>query len=593
MRLFSLVAIGLIAAGASAQTTFRLVDPLLSVDGRRMASIGAPLVQRPFGVLQIQVPGVGTYTVSERPFAGARRAGEFDGNGLVFTSRGRTLRLYSREQILSLDGAVSAYVSVESPTSRRRRGLARLSVADAVDGRGSRNSAPAPIAARAETGPRPSLSDRPAAAHLERLTTPETPPEDTRPQLDDRPAAAYLAEDHLADDVDALAAERDRLRIESAQLSDALQHAESERDRIDRDYAILRQRLEAAEAEATRAGALRSDLARAEATARDLRAERDRVAAERDARDRAIALLEAEAADREGRIPAVLAELAHTRRQLDEALAARDAALASRNDAYALRDDALRARDDAQAEARALRDQVDRLRRQGAMSGDADLQDQRDALALDRLRLEADRAAFEADRDAFQAERAAFEAERRAGRPTSDLAERQTLLDQIGAAQAERQTLLAEQAALLAERDRLAGELRRLRDQSKTEPPVSRTSARDGVTVRTPIPPQDGAVVTLPDFDFGRLQNPDVVQRRLSEAEYPHWATVGRVEGDVLVLFQADATGRVTRTAVPSPLGGGLDALAEDLVREMRFVPPVVNGQPAGLRSQVLVRFRP
>ena len=113
------------------------------------------------------------------------------------------------------------------------------------------------------------------------------------------------------------------------------------------------------------------------------------------------------------------------------------------------------------------------------------------------------------------------------------------------------------------------------------------------MTVRTPIPPQDGAVVTLPDFDFGRLQNPDVVQRRLSEAEYPHWATVGRVEGDVLVLFQADATGRVTRTAVPSPLGGGLDALAEDLVREMRFVPPVVNGQPAGLRSQVLVRFRP
>jgi TonB family protein len=61
--------------------------------------------------------------------------------------------------------------------------------------------------------------------------------------------------------------------------------------------------------------------------------------------------------------------------------------------------------------------------------------------------------------------------------------------------------------------------------------------------------------------------------------------------GDVLVLFQTDASGRVIRTAVPLPVGGGLDAVAEEIVREMRFVPPVVDGQPTGLRSQVVVRF--
>ena len=59
----------------------------------------------------------------------------------------------------------------------------------------------------------------------------------------------------------------------------------------------------------------------------------------------------------------------------------------------------------------------------------------------------------------------------------------------------------------------------------------------------------------------------------------------------MLVLFETDTTGRVVRSAVPAPLGGGLDALAEDLVRSMRFEPPRVDGEPAPLRSQVLVRF--
>jgi len=626
MRLLSLLAVGLVAVGASAQTTFRLVDPVLSVDGRRVASIGAPLVQIPFGVLQIQVPGVGTYTVSERPFAGARRAGQFDGNGLFFTSRGRTIRLYSREQILSLDGSVSAYVAVTVSSSRRRRGLAQLSVADAVDGRGTRSSASEPVAARVASGPRPSRSDRPAAAYLDQMAARDA---SERPRRADRPAATYLermnasvatpdpttssprpatssaSEDQLADDVDALTTERDRLRTERTQLADALARAEAERDRIDRDYAELRQRTEAAEAEATRAGALRSDLSRSESSAQALRTERDRLAAELDARDRSIAMLRAEDGDRESRMPAVLQELADTRRQLDEALDARDAAFASRDDAYALRDDALRARDDAQAEARTLRAEVERLRgpRGTDAALDSDLQSQRDALALDRLRLEADRAAFEADRDALQAERAAFEAERRAA-PSTDFAERKALLDQIASAQAERQALLTEQASLIAERDRLADELRRLRQRAAPTPkPIepaatsSRTASpppppsRQSVTVRTPVAEQDGAIATLPGFDYGRLQNPDAIRTRLAEAEYPHWASVGRVDGDVLVLFMTDASGRVVRTAVPSPIGGGLDALAEDLVREMRFVPPVFDGEPAGLRSQVLVRF--
>ena len=62
-------------------------------------------------------------------------------------------------------------------------------------------------------------------------------------------------------------------------------------------------------------------------------------------------------------------------------------------------------------------------------------------------------------------------------------------------------------------------------------------------------------------------------------------------DSDVLVLFQTDDTGRVIRTAVPRALGGGLDALAERIVRGMTFEPARVDGIATGLRSQVMVRF--
>ena len=41
------------------------------------------------------------------------------------------------------------------------------------------------------------------------------------------------------------------------------------------------------------------------------------------------------------------------------------------------------------------------------------------------------------------------------------------------------------------------------------------------------------------------------------------------------------------------PTASGIDALAEDVVRSMRFRPVRANGQPTSLRSQVVVRFTP
>lgn len=544
MRFFLLAAI-LLAAPLSAQTTFRLVDPVLFVDGQRVESAGAPLVQDPFGVLMIGVPGQGVYTVSERPFAGARRAGQFDGRGLYFAAQGRSVRLVSREPLLSLDGPVSAYVAF-APSQTQARGLARLAVADGADGRGRRSVEP-PLypAPRVASGPRLQLDDRPAARYnsrgdgsevrrlrveLDRVVTDRQRLARERDQLAEQRDQARAARDryagidgHTRPDVtpradvealtserDRLARERDRLARERDQLAAANARGESERQRLADEFASLRQRTEDAQARVGRARRTRSHMTRADQDVDDLRVETDRLRDELWDRDRSLGLLREEMADRGARMPGVSSELVRVREQLAEAVASRDRALAARDAAYAQRDVASRDLGAARSESNALR--------------------------------------------------------------------------------AERDALGAERDALAFDLDRLARQLGQVRARTSAPAPTSTPTPAlmtAPVTVRTQPVGQDGAVAFLPDFDFARIQNPDVIRRRLDEAVYPRWATVGRIEGDILVLFQTDRTGRVVRTAVPAPIGGGLDGLAEEIVREMRFQP--TDGQ--GLRSQVVVRF--
>jgi TonB family protein len=592
MRSLLAFLVALSAPLVSAQTSFRLVDPVLSIGGTRVATTGEPLAQAPFGVLTIGVPGDGTYTVSERPFAGARRAGQFDGDGLYFAAGGRSVRLVAREPILSLAGPTSAYVRYEPTDGPRGTGAARLTVADDPDGLGRRPAAPRRRAERV-SGPRLSSPSRPETTRdgelarlrgeLSRLVADRQRLAEERDRLAAErdfarrsprtlrwTAQAAAAQRALAD----VTRERDRLVLERDQLAIALVRARSERERLAAEFGALRARAEAAESRAPRRG-------RASSEVLDLRAEVDRLRADIQARDRALDLLRAEQADRQDRMPAADAALADARRQLADALAARDRAYADRDLAYQQRDDAYLARDAAAAEADALRAERNELieertrllaERPPAPLTDNDLAAERAAIARDRALLDADRAALAAEREAF-------EALRQSQPGTRDFNDQQALLDELVRTQTERE-------ALLAERDRLALELNALRVDRSV--PAPRPAPQ---TVRTPVASSDGAIAFLPGFDFGRLQNPDGVRRRLDEAEYPRWATVGRIDGDVLVLFQTDDTGRVIRTAVPEPLGGGLDGLAEEIVREMRFTPPTVDGQPTGLRSQVVVRF--
>ncbi|MGB3542721.1 MAG: hypothetical protein WBA11_07355, partial [Rubrivirga sp.] len=332
MRLLLLSALVAVSASVSAQSTFRLSDPALFLNDARVLTTGAPLMQAPFGVLAIAVPGQGTFAVSDRPFSGSNRAGLFDEEGLFFHAGGVDVRLISRSRILSDSGPVTAYAQFVPSGVRRTRGLARLFVADAVDGRGRRNMDRAPIASA--SGPRASAADRPARRTLNRQAY------NRRNSSDFRPAARYLRDDEarrLARQVDRyqadrqrLAAERDRvaqtrgwtsgsdrrgravrvastdqvsmlldtrrrleddrnrLALERDQLVASLGRAEAERDRLAAEFSLLRNRAEAAEAQAARAGRTRNDFERVEAEVVRLRSEQADLRSQIETRDRAI-----------------------------------------------------------------------------------------------------------------------------------------------------------------------------------------------------------------------------------------------------------------------------------------------------------------
>ena len=115
---------------ATAQPRFRLVGPTLLVDGRPVPVEGAPLDQAPFGSFVLTVPGHGRYVVSDRPFEGARRAGQFDGETLAFTAEGRSVRLRAAEPLLDTREPADAFVRFTPMRGDRADGRAVVTVAE-------------------------------------------------------------------------------------------------------------------------------------------------------------------------------------------------------------------------------------------------------------------------------------------------------------------------------------------------------------------------------------------------------------------------------------------------------------------------------
>ena len=670
--LVTLSALLVLAPLAGAQN-LRIVDPVLSVDGRRVATVGAPLVQRPFRVLTVRVPGEGVFTVAARPFPGARLGGQFERDGLVLAAGGQSLRLRSQGAILGDGARRPAYVRFQP--SPRGGGPARLSIADGADGRGDRNSDPMPVVAERVLGrgPAPNAPRRVSTetarlraetarlrGDLDRLIAQRQTLAEQRARLAAERDAALRAQDRaeqraraerataagrdqaglaareralsrevqnaadlarrLTAQRDQIAAERDRLLTERNDLIAARATAERERAATAERFLRLQQRVEAADARGA-AAASPAQLRQAQAEAERLRAEAGALRAQLVERDATIASLRDQRDVRTDGIDEAAGSLRDVQTQLTTARAARDAAVAQRDRALAdlatarsERDDAVRAGDAAVAQRDALRvrlstaaaeradalRELDALRAQAAAgTGPGDAPDLASEVAALRAQLDRERAAREAAVEALEQERSVLRAERAAiasiPRRTdvevdAELAARAAAADAREAALDERARILDEQATLATDRSELAAELADARAE------LARLRAQLDAA-DTPAPPRspetdDESTASLPGFDFSRLENPDVIRRRLDEIQYPRWARAGRIEGDVLVLFQTDASGAVIRTAVPTPLGGGLDLLAEDLVRQMRFEAPTVDGEATGLRSQVTVRFQ-
>ncbi len=121
IRIWSLAAMAALSAPAAAQPTLRIVDPVVIVGGQRM-SASVNIEQPYFRYLDVIVPGVGRYVVSDRAFAGARRSGEFDGDHLAFTVDGHSVRVRSAEPILDAPGVLPAYVRYHAAPAGERRG---------------------------------------------------------------------------------------------------------------------------------------------------------------------------------------------------------------------------------------------------------------------------------------------------------------------------------------------------------------------------------------------------------------------------------------------------------------------------------------
>jgi TonB family protein len=88
----------------------------------------------------------------------------------------------------------------------------------------------------------------------------------------------------------------------------------------------------------------------------------------------------------------------------------------------------------------------------------------------------------------------------------------------------------------------------------------------------------------------GDVKAPVVVQR--VEPQYPEEARRERVQGIVIVEAFIDKEGNVGDIEVLKPLPMGLDQAAVDAVRQWKFQPATMNGEPVNVVFNLTINFR-
>ena len=68
-------------------------------------------------------------------------------------------------------------------------------------------------------------------------------------------------------------------------------------------------------------------------------------------------------------------------------------------------------------------------------------------------------------------------------------------------------------------------------------------------------------------------------------------ARVNRVEGELSLRAVIDKTGSVSRVCITQALGAGLDDMMVDTVRQWKYKPYTLNGQPVEVQTTITTRF--
>jgi TonB family protein len=101
----------------------------------------------------------------------------------------------------------------------------------------------------------------------------------------------------------------------------------------------------------------------------------------------------------------------------------------------------------------------------------------------------------------------------------------------------------------------------------------------------------DDATPKLPLRVGGDVTAPVIISR--VEPRYPPEAAKARIAGIVIIEAIIDEEGRVTDAQVLKPLPFGLDQAALDAVKQWRFRPGTLHGEPVPVIFSVTVNFQP
>jgi protein TonB len=127
--------------------------------------------------------------------------------------------------------------------------------------------------------------------------------------------------------------------------------------------------------------------------------------------------------------------------------------------------------------------------------------------------------------------------------------------------------------------------------QQTATPPTSQQSKTDAQTLNTAVAPSStsGSSGTPIQTDIGKLV---VVYQPDADAYYPSFSKRSGEQGEVVVRLIIDESGSVEDIALlRSSSFPRLDRAASEIGRRYRFKPYLVNGSPARISTNLLIKF--